>query len=223
VNRSLFSAVQATLSAVERDLLADGGPQISTMRNYRFAIAVYRPSDEYELRAQLRSVLSRLRAHGWAALELSLSGLLVERLRRTLAPEVLEARINQEKRLFAKQNQDGPARALAQLGQLFEPIVEEQSGIAQDVIDRVQAFSTETASHGDKRVVFVSHLGGLYPFYRSSALLKRLDGHTNNIPLVLLYPGEKREEGGLSFMGQLAPDRDYRPRIYGADAASGTK
>jgi len=32
--------------------------------------------------------------------------------------------------------------------------------------------------------------------------------------VVLLYPGERRGEAGLSFMGELAPDRDYRPRIY---------
>jgi hypothetical protein len=31
---------------------------------------------------------------------------------------------------------------------------------------------------------------------------------------VLLYPGKVVGETGLSFMGVLAPDRDYRPRIY---------
>jgi hypothetical protein len=30
----------------------------------------------------------------------------------------------------------------------------------------------------------------------------------------LLYPGERRGPTGLSFMGELDPDTDYRPRIY---------
>ncbi len=54
----------------------------------------------------------------------------------------------------------------------------------------------------------------MYPLFRSSALLRHLDGHTKNIPVVLLYPGERRGDKGLSFMGVLDPDSDYRPRIY---------
>ena len=34
------------------------------------------------------------------------------------------------------------------------------------------------------------------------------------MPVVLLYPGERRGPTGLSFMGRLDPDNDYRPRIY---------
>jgi len=36
------------------------------------------------------------------------------------------------------------------------------------------------------------------------------------VPVVLLYPGKRRDLSALSFMGELQPDRDYRPRIYGA-------
>ena len=35
-----------------------------------------------------------------------------------------------------------------------------------------------------------------------------------NIPVVLLYPGERKDTTALSFMGELDADRDYRPRIY---------
>jgi hypothetical protein len=208
-----FSPVQSMLAAVERDLLAEGGPQISTMRNYRFAIAVYRPADEYELRAELRSLESRLRAKEWAVLTLRLSSMLLDRARRELGDEVIAVRIAEEKRLYAR----GPERGITRLQQLFEPWIEEQGGLAGDAIAAIEAFARESERHGDKRAVFVAGVGGLYPFFRSSALLKRLDGYTNNIPLVLCYPGEKRDSTGLSFMGQLAPDRDYRPRIYGAD------
>ena len=47
------------------------------------------------------------------------------------------------------------------------------------------------------------------------ALLKHVADRTYNIPVVLLYPGKVGEDGtGLSFMGKLPADRDYRPRIY---------
>ena len=214
-NSAQASAVGALLAAVEKDLRAEGGPQISTMRNYRFAIAVYRPADEYELRAQLRSLESRLRADDWAVLDLGLSAMLLDRARRELGAEVLAVRVAEEKRLFAR----NPERALTRLHQLFEPLIEDATGIAADVIAAIDGFARESERRGDKRAVFVTGLGGLYPFFRSSALLKRLDGHTSHIPLILCYPGEKRDALGLSFMGQLAPDRDYRPRIYGADDA----
>jgi hypothetical protein len=68
-----------------------------------------------------------------------------------------------------------------------------------------------------RTVIFLSRAGALYPFFRSSALLKHIDGKTRNIPVVLLYPGNFHPPSGLSFMGQLPADRDYRPRIYAAE------
>ena len=65
-----------------------------------------------------------------------------------------------------------------------------------------------------RTLVLLGRAGALYPFFRSSALLKHIDGKTRNIPVVLLYPGERRDTTALSFMGELIPDRDYRPRIY---------
>jgi len=49
--------------------------------------------------------------------------------------------------------------------------------------------------------------------YELCAQLK-LPPQTRNIPVVLLYPGERKDTTALSFMGELDADRDYRPRIY---------
>ena len=65
-----------------------------------------------------------------------------------------------------------------------------------------------------RTVAIIGRTGALYPFFRSSALLRHLDGQTRNVPVVVMYPGEKRGTTGLSFMGRLNPDNDYRPRIY---------
>ena len=66
----------------------------------------------------------------------------------------------------------------------------------------------------DRMLAVIGRAGGVYPFFRSSALLRHLDGRTRGVPVVLLYPGERRGPTSLSFMGQLDPDADYRPRIY---------
>jgi len=66
----------------------------------------------------------------------------------------------------------------------------------------------------DRTLALIGRAGALYPFFRSSALLRHLDGRTRNVPVVLLYPGKRRGPTGLSFMGILDPDNDYRPRIY---------
>ena len=44
------SKLQQAISDLRADLIRDGGPQISTMRNYRFAILQYEPQDEFALR-----------------------------------------------------------------------------------------------------------------------------------------------------------------------------
>ena len=69
----------------------------------------------------------------------------------------------------------------------------------------------------DRTVALIGRAGALYPFFRSSALLRNLDQKTRNVPVVLLYPGEcvpRNDHVGLSFMGILDADHDYRPRIY---------
>jgi hypothetical protein len=53
----------------------------------------------------------------------------------------------------------------------------------------------------------------LYPFFRSSALLRHLDGQTGNVPVVLLYPGERRGPTGLSFMGALRACKRFPARL----------
>ncbi len=196
------------IHALKRDLLADGGPQISTMRNYRFAILPYRPKDEFALRQRIRRLTDELRAQGWNVLPISLQKLLLDRIRATGANAV-EALIAREKRLFERD----PERALAHVRDKIAPHIEGPDGIAADVARLIAAFADENPD-ADRTLVLIGRAGALYPFFRSSALLKHIDGKTRNIPVVLLYPGERKDTTALSFMGEVAADRDYRPRIY---------
>ena len=45
--------LQEAIHALREDLIQEGGPQISTMRNYRFAIVQYDPKDEFKLRKEV--------------------------------------------------------------------------------------------------------------------------------------------------------------------------
>jgi len=211
VTEPLFprESLDEAVAALRRDLLSDGGPQISTMRNYRFAILPYRPQEEFKLRRLMRGLMEELRAEGWGVLPISLQKLLLDRIRATGEANV-EALIQREKGLFRKD----PERALEYLSDKIAPHIEGPNGLAADVVRQIADFSEQNPAGADRTLVLIGRAGALYPFFRSSALLKQIDGKTRNIPVVLLYPGERQDTTALSFMGELVADRDYRPRIY---------
>ena len=202
-------SLDVAVAALRHDLLAEGGPQNSTMRNYRFAILPYRPSDEFKLRQLVRRLTDELKAEGWGVLPISLQKLLLDRIRAT-GDEAVAALVTREKRLFDKD----PERALAHLRDKIGPYIEGPTGIAADVAKLIADFAEAYPDQADRTLVVIGRAGALYPFFRSSALLKHIDGKTRNIPVVLLYPGERKDTTALSFMGELDSDRDYRPRIY---------
>lgn len=205
----LFGDLDEALAALKKDLISDEGPQISTMRNYRFAILPYLPSEEFKLRRRILQLGEELRAEGWAVLPISLQKLLLERIRAT-GQENIDHLIAREMRLF----QRDPERALAHLREKIAPHIEGPHGIAGDVARLIGEFADKNPGMSDRSLVIIGRAGALYPFFRSSALLKHIDGKTRNIPVVLLYPGKREDKSGLSFMCELPADRDYRPRIY---------
>ncbi len=211
MTESLFSHsdLDEAISALKKDLVADGGPQISTMRNYRFAIVPYRPAEEFKLRKYVRTLADELKAAGWNVLTISLHTLLMNRI-RALGDDALASLIERERRLHRK----NPDRALNHLKEKILPLVEGPDGIAADVAELITGFADAHPNEAENSLVFVGRAGALYPFFRTSALLKHIDGKTRNIPVVLLYPGERRDVNALSFMGELPADRDYRPRVY---------
>lgn len=204
-----FGGLAEAIKALSADLLAEGGPRISTMRNYRFAILPYEPDQEFTLRARVQSLTEELRAAGWVVLSISLQKLLLDRL-RAAQPGLVQSLIDREKRLY----QRDPGRALAHLEEKLAPHIEGPDGLAADVARVVGDFADQHPEHTDRALVLIGRAGALYPFFRTSALLKHIDGRTRNLPVVLLYPGTRRDVTALSFMGELEPDRDYRPRIY---------
>lgn len=207
---SLFPSTphHEAFEALRRDLIHEDGPRISTMRNYRFAIVQYDPQKEFEVRGLVQQLSSDLVANGWVVLSLDLQRLFMERI-RAQGDEWVDRVVAMEQRLAAASLE----RGLGYVRSKLEPLIEGADGIAADCSREILKHAENHPDKADRTLVLIGRAGAVFPFFRSSALLRHLDGRTANLPVVLLYPGERRGSG-LSFMGELPPDNDYRPRIY---------
>lgn len=203
------TALGEAFAALRRDLIHEDGPRISTMRNYRFAILQYDPTKEFDLRAQVQKLTGDLVANGWVVLSLNLQRLLLDRV-RAQGDDWVRRVIEMERKTSAV----APERGLNYLRTKLSPLIEGPDGIAADCSAAIRAHAEQHPDLVDRTLALIGRAGALYPFFRSSALLKHLDGRTGSVPVVLLYPGTRRGPTGLSFMGMLEPDNDYRPRIY---------
>jgi hypothetical protein len=201
--------LQESFSALRRDLIQEDGPRISTMRNYRFAIVQYDPRDEFDLRTEVRKLSSELIANGWIVFSINLQKLLLDRV-RSQGEDWVRRVIEMERRTAGI----APGRGLNYIKSKLTPLIEGPDGIAADCSRVICEYADRNPDHVDRMLALIGRAGAIYPFFRTSALLRHLDGRTRNVPVVLLYPGERRGATGLSFMGVLNPDSDYRPRIY---------
>jgi hypothetical protein len=179
------------------------------MRNYRYAIVPYDPQDEFKLREHVQRLVGELATGGWVVKTISLQTLLVQCL-RDAGEDAIARVIEVEKSVSAR----SPERGLAHLKtKLDRWLNDEPTGIAARVSTEINAFAAANPDKAERTLVLIGRAGALYPFFRVSTLLKRLE-NGQRLPVVLLYPGKRRGHTGLSFMGELTPEGDYRPRIY---------
>jgi hypothetical protein len=203
-------SLENRIDMLKKDLLDPAGPCISTNRNYPFALFQYPPHEEFKMRTQLIDLLDSLRSKGWTILNVDLFSTLIEYLDGQEDGGLIEALIQEEKLQYvaSRKNHSMPLNVLQNSLDVFFKNPEEYSKVVYDKI-------IEKTEHSDvnKTVIFLSRIGGLYPFYRTSSLLRYLDQGIR-VPTIVLYPGERTEQHFLSFMGEMDADRDYRPRIY---------
>jgi hypothetical protein len=210
-NTPLFdrTPVQEAVSALRRDLVQEDGPRISTMRNYRFAIVQYDPAKEFDLRVEVRKLSSELIANGWIVFSINLQKLLLDRV-RAQGEEWVRPVVEMERKTAGV----APERGLNYVKNKLTPLIEGPDGIAADCSRVICEYADRNPELVDRTLALIGRAGAIYPFFRTSALLRHLDGRTRNVPVVLLYPGKRQGATGLSFMGMLNSDNDYRPRIY---------
>lgn len=180
--------------------------QIAVYQDLPFAIMRYDPTDEWELRREVKLLATRLEAVGKEVHIIPMSELLwsaLEQVHNKDDGEGLEAAIDLER-------DQGYLKAQRQLTDYMS--MEQRWIPLWDLLaKRLATFNPETS------VVFLTRVAAMSPgIFHMSMLLDKMHGKTK-VPTILFYPGSIEGTTGLRFMD--LKDRDalgnYRVKIYG--------
>jgi len=192
-----MSSLPEHLDRLLRDLLASP-PRISAYRDLPFAVLLYHPTKEVELRADVRRLRGSLEAAGKRVTIISLAELFWSALEST---EGVEAFVQQER-------DEGFAVAQRTInGYLTDP---EFAALPDLLAKRLTGLDPE------RDVAILVRAASMAPaMYHMSTLLDEMQGRTLT-PTILCYPGTLEGATGLKFMD--LPGREamgnYRVEIY---------
>lgn len=178
--------------------------QISVYQDLPFAILRYDPSDEWELRRELKLLTTRLEAVDKAVYLLPMSELLWSALDQVHAKdddEGLEAVIALEKDRGYIEAQQQITTYLS--NKIWVPLWDL---LAQRL----------SAIHPQNSVVFLTRVAAMSPgIFHISMLLDKMQGKTR-VSTILFYPGSIEGTTGLRFMDLKGRDAlgNYRVKIY---------
>jgi len=174
--------------------LPDPKSKISAYHDMPYAIFLYPPEDEFSLRKEIALLKTRLEQAGKKVTVISLAECLWEGLGGEISlPEFVEA-----------ERSMGTDKAI----ETAHEIISVNRPLPDLVAKRIPADATPT-----RDIAFIVRAGSLFPIYRTSALLEKLQGKVS-IPAVLFYPGVLDGPAGLKFMGVLETEHNYRPKIF---------
>lgn len=172
----------------------DPRPGLSAYAGMPCAIFWYPPDIEFELRAELTRLRTRLEAAGKSVHAISLSACVAE---------ALGAHVSDGEIASAEENV-----GLAETTEMINDIVAHRTKLDEVVASRLPRDQDPFTD-----IVFIIRCGSVFPFYRPHPLSEQLMGRLE-VPAVLFYPGTSDGPTSLSFMGVLAPDNNYRPKIF---------
>ena len=172
----------------------DPRPKISSYHDMPYAIFVYPPEDEFELRQELSKLETRLENLGKRVTRISLA----ECLGQAIADDGYTA--------------EDLAQAERTMG-LDKTLDTVHSILADHSPEDLIAERIPDDADPLRDVVLIHRAGALYPFYRTSTLLEPMKGKVT-VPAVLFYPGHEVGAAGLSFMGLMEAQHNYRPKKF---------
>lgn len=175
--------------------LPDPRPKISAYNNMPYAIFRYPPEDEFEVRAEITMLQTRLEQAGKKVTRISLA-------------ECLAAALAAEEITYAELAEQEKSIGLEKTVETVSSILSDYQPLDRLVLDRMPSSPDPT-----RDIVFIIRAGALFPVYRTSSLLEQMMG-TIQIPAVLFYPGVLDGAAGLRFMGILDAEHNYRPKIF---------
>ena len=199
-----MSSLKDSIAPLESDLKAVP-PRIGVYHDLPFAIMRYNPTEEWELRREIKLLSTRLEAVGRTVHIIPMSELLWSALEKVYEKDDDEG----FEAVVALEKQRGYVEAQQQLttylsGNVWVPL--------WDLLaERLAAINPENS------VVFITRVAVMSPgIFHMSMLLDKMHGRTK-VTTVLCYPGSIEGTTGLRFME--LKDRDalgnYRVKIYG--------
>ena len=197
-------SLRDSIAPLESDLKAVP-PRINVYHDLPFAIMRYDPTDEWELRREIRLLATRLEAVGKKIHFIPMAELLwlaLEKVRQKDNDEGLEA-------VTALEKERGYVEAQQQVTTYLSSKV--WIPLWDLLADRLSLISSENS------VVFLTRVAAMSPgIFHMSMLLDKMHGKTK-VATILSYPGSIEGTTGLRFMD--LKDRDalgnYRVKIYG--------
>jgi hypothetical protein len=174
---------------------ADPRGRLNAYHDMPYAIFHYPPEAEFDLRSELDLLTIRLEIAG-------------KRVTRISLAECLFGAITAEGYSSQDMLENEPVTGVRTMVDTIHSILESSHPLVDSVASKLPADQFPT-----KDVVLLNRTGALFPVYRSHALLEQMKGRLT-VPSVLFYPGQLDGPTGLSFMGALDPDPNYRPRIF---------
>lgn len=176
------------------------GQDLGPSTDIPFAVFVYSPGQELEMRKQVSLLSTRLRQQGDCEVgEIDLGAMMWRCFEREAGS--VEDVIDTERKALDLDDFLDETRVLLSGIDSSEP-----GPLEEMVIERLESLDEEAG------MGLLYRAGELYPMYRTSALLERMIGRIRT-RAVLFYPGEVRGAQELSFMGRCEPSPNYRPRI----------
>ena len=174
--------------------LADPRERISAYHDMPYAIFRYEPDEEFELRKQVTLLETRLTQRGKRVKRISLAECLNEAMcsQRPLAE------------WFAAERDQGT-----------DTMIETVHSVLSEYMPLVDLVAARMPESPDPLhdIVLILRTGALFPVYRTFSLLEQLKGRVF-VPTILFYPGDLDGAAGLRFMGVLAAEHNYRPKIF---------
>jgi hypothetical protein len=198
-----MSSLKDNIAHLESDLRA-APPRISVYHDLPFAIMRYNPTEEWELRREIKLLATRLESAGKEVHIIPMSELLwaaLDEVRKKDSDEGFEA-------VVALEIQRGYVEAQQQLTTYLSSKV--WVPLWDMLADRLATI------HSENSVVFLTRVAAMSPgIFHMSMLLDKMHGRTK--ANTIFYPGSIEGTTGLRFME--LKDRDalgnYRVKIYG--------
>lgn len=199
-----MSSLKDSIAPLESDLKAVP-PRISVYHDLPFAIMRYNPTDEWELRREIKLLATRLEAVGKEVHIIPMSELLWTALDKVYEKDDDEG----FEAVVALEKQRGYVEAQQQLTTYLSSKV--WVPLWDLLADRLAPINPEHS------VVFLTRVAAMSPgIFHMSMLLDKMHGRTK-ATTILFYPGSIEGTTGLRFME--LKDRDalgnYRVKIYG--------